>query len=177
MYWINFSSIDGDVTRAILRNRTVVRRRHPGKRAEFTIQMRLVAKAGIDSHVGPLHSMGVRQALNQAIDKNSIIANVMGGRGEPLNTPSVPGVWGTFDFDPLPFDAQAARAFGGVAASLRKGDRKASARAYDAMIAATALAHGLPVYTCNANDFAGIEGLDVVAVPVSADTDPSGSSA
>jgi predicted nucleic acid-binding protein len=81
------------------------------------------------------------------------------------------------DFDPLPFDAQAARAFGGVAASLRKSGRKVSARAYDAMIAATALAHGLPVYTCNPNDFAGIEGLEVVAVPVSADTDPpSGSS-
>lgn len=70
------------------------------------------------------------------------------------------------DFDPLPFDAQAARAFGRVAASLRRAGRKASARAYDAMIAATALAHGLPVYTCNPDDFAGIDGLDVVAVPV-----------
>jgi tRNA(fMet)-specific endonuclease VapC len=72
------------------------------------------------------------------------------------------------DFDPLPFDAQAARSFGSVAASLRRSGRKTSARAYDAMIAATALAHGLPVYTCNPNDFAGIDGLDVVAVPVSA---------
>jgi hypothetical protein len=34
------------------------------------------------------------------------------------------------------------------------------------MIAATALANGLPVYTCNPNDFAGIEGLEVVSVPV-----------
>jgi hypothetical protein len=68
------------------------------------------------------------------------------------------------DFDPLPFDAQAARAFGRVAASLRRSVRKVNARAYDAMIAATALAHGLPVYTCNPNDFAGIEGLDVVPV-------------
>lgn len=70
------------------------------------------------------------------------------------------------DFDPLPFDAQAARAFGRVAASLRRSGRKVNARAYDAMIAATALANGLPVYTCNPNDFAGIEGLDVVSVPV-----------
>lgn len=77
------------------------------------------------------------------------------------------------DFDPLPFDAQAARAFGRVAASLRRAGRKASARAYDAMIAATALAHGLPVYTCNPNDFAGIEGLDVVALPISARLEPS----
>ena len=34
------------------------------------------------------------------------------------------------------------------------------------MIAATALAHALPVYTCNPADFAGIDGLDVGAVPV-----------
>ncbi len=68
------------------------------------------------------------------------------------------------DFDPLPFDAQAARAFGRVAASLRRAGRKSAARAYDAMIAATALAHGLPVYTCNPADFAGIDNLAVVAV-------------
>jgi tRNA(fMet)-specific endonuclease VapC len=69
------------------------------------------------------------------------------------------------DFDPLPFDAAAARAFGGVAASLRRSGRKATARAYDAMIAATAVAAQLPVYTCNPSDFIGIDGLEVVAVP------------
>lgn len=68
------------------------------------------------------------------------------------------------DFDPLPFDAQAARAFGRVAASLRRAGRKVNARAYDAMIAAIALANGLPVYTCNPDDFVGIEGLEVVPV-------------
>jgi predicted nucleic acid-binding protein len=70
------------------------------------------------------------------------------------------------DFDPLPFDAQAARAFGRVAASLRRAGRKVNARAYDAMIAAIALANSLPVYTCNPNDFAGIEGVDVIPVPL-----------
>ena len=70
------------------------------------------------------------------------------------------------DFEPLPFDADAARAFGGVAASLRRAGRKATARTYDAMIAATAVANELPVYTCNPADFNGIDGLDVVAVPV-----------
>jgi tRNA(fMet)-specific endonuclease VapC len=70
------------------------------------------------------------------------------------------------DFDALPFDASAARAFGRVAASLRQSGRKTAARSYDAMIAATALAHALPVYTCNPDDFAGIDGLEVVAVPV-----------
>jgi tRNA(fMet)-specific endonuclease VapC len=70
------------------------------------------------------------------------------------------------DFDPLPFDARAARSFGRVAASLRRAGRKANARAYDAMIAATALSNELPVYTCNPDDFAGIDALDVVTVPV-----------
>ncbi|MBX6748562.1 MAG: type II toxin-antitoxin system VapC family toxin [Micromonosporaceae bacterium] len=70
------------------------------------------------------------------------------------------------DFDPLPFDAAAARAFGRVAASLRAAGRKPAARAYDAMIAAIALANRLPIYTCNPNDFIGIDGLTVVPVPV-----------
>ncbi len=69
------------------------------------------------------------------------------------------------DFDPLPFDAAAARAFGRVAASLRRSGRKTTARAYDAMIAATALANDLAVYTCNPTDFVGIDDLEVVAVP------------
>ena len=69
------------------------------------------------------------------------------------------------DFDPLPFDAQAARAFGRVAASLRRAGRKTAARAYDAMIAATAVANDLPLYTCNPADFTGIDDLTVVVVP------------
>ena len=68
------------------------------------------------------------------------------------------------DFDPLPFDAEAARTFGQVAASLRRAGRKPAARAYDAMIAATAMANGLALYTCNPGDFSGIEGLTVVGV-------------
>jgi tRNA(fMet)-specific endonuclease VapC len=68
------------------------------------------------------------------------------------------------DFDPLPFDADAARTFGQVAASLRRAGRKPAARAYDAMIAATAIANGLALYTCNPGDFAGIEGLTVVGI-------------
>jgi tRNA(fMet)-specific endonuclease VapC len=77
------------------------------------------------------------------------------------------------DFDPLPFDVAAARAFARVAASLRKARRKPAARAYDAMIAATALANGLPVYTCNPDDFNKIDGLEVVPVPVAAATRPA----
>jgi len=70
------------------------------------------------------------------------------------------------DFKPLPFDADAARAFGSVSASLRRAGLKTTARTYDAMIAATAVANDLPVYTCNPTDFNGIDGLEVVAVPV-----------
>jgi hypothetical protein len=69
------------------------------------------------------------------------------------------------DFDPLPFDAEAARAFGRVAASLHRAGRKTSARAYDALIASIAVSRGMPIYTCNPDDFAGIDSLDVVAVP------------
>lgn len=70
-----------------------------------------------------------------------------------------------FDFDPLPFDAAAARSFGQVAASLRRAGRKPTARAYDALIASVAIANDLPVHTCNADDFVGIDGLEVVEVP------------
>jgi predicted nucleic acid-binding protein len=70
------------------------------------------------------------------------------------------------DFEPLPFDQAAARAFGQVAASLRRSGRKTAARAYDALIAAVAISRGLPVYTCYAADFEGIDGLQVVAVPL-----------
>ena len=68
------------------------------------------------------------------------------------------------DFTPLPFDAAAARAFGRVAASLQRSGRKPAARSYDAMIAATALANELPVYTANPADFDGIEDVEVVGV-------------
>ena len=68
------------------------------------------------------------------------------------------------DFDPLPFDADAARAFGQVAGALRRSGRKPAARAYDAMIAAVAIANELPLYTCNPSDFAGIDQLRVVQV-------------
>ena len=69
------------------------------------------------------------------------------------------------DFEPLPFDVAAARAFGRAALARRRSGRAVKPRAYDVMIAATALANGLPLYTCNPKDFAGIDGLVVVPVP------------
>jgi predicted nucleic acid-binding protein len=69
------------------------------------------------------------------------------------------------DFDPLPFGAGEARAFGQVAASLRRQGRKPAARAFDAMIAAVAIANEIPLYTCDPGGFVSIDGLDVVPVP------------
>lgn len=69
------------------------------------------------------------------------------------------------DFDAVPFNSAAARAFGQVAASLRSAGRKPAAPAYDALIAASAIAEGVPLYTCNPGDFEGIEGLEVRVVP------------
>jgi predicted nucleic acid-binding protein len=68
------------------------------------------------------------------------------------------------NFDPLPLDARTARMFGSVAAAMRRSGRKSQSRSFDALIAATALAHDLPLYTANPTDFSGIPGLTVVAV-------------
>ena len=65
------------------------------------------------------------------------------------------------DFEVLPFDADCARAFGGVAAALRASGRKPAARAYDALIAASAIAHGVALYTCNPDDFRGVPRLQL----------------
>jgi predicted nucleic acid-binding protein len=78
------------------------------------------------------------------------------------------------DYEPLPFNVDAARAFGRVAASLRRAGRKATARSFDAMIAATAVANQLPLYTVNPDDFAGIDVLDVRAVTHPDRQDPDG---
>src|ERR1700730_6441183 len=69
-------------------------------------------------------------------------------------------------FDPIPFDGAAARAYGRVYASVAAAGRKARGRrALDLLIAATALALELPLYTCNPADFAGLgDLLEVVTV-------------
>ena len=69
-------------------------------------------------------------------------------------------------FDPLPFDSDASRAYGRVYAAVSASGRKArGARAVDLLIAATACATGLPLYTRNPDDFAALEGLvEIVAV-------------
>ncbi len=69
-------------------------------------------------------------------------------------------------FDPLPFDGASARAYGRIYAAVIDAGRKArGARAVDLLIAATALAASIPLYTRNANNFQSIRDLvEVVAV-------------
>lgn len=66
-------------------------------------------------------------------------------------------------FDPIPFDAEAARAYGRVYAAVAARGRKArGARAVDLLIAAVAASTDLPLCTRNPDDFAGLE--DIVTV-------------
>lgn len=69
-------------------------------------------------------------------------------------------------FDPIPFDAAAARSFGPIYAEVTAGGGKARGRRMvDLLIAATAMSRGLPLLTRNAEDFAGVERLvRVIAV-------------
>jgi predicted nucleic acid-binding protein len=70
--------------------------------------------------------------------------------------------------DAVAFDAACARAYGPVYVAVVSTGRKArGSRAVDLMIAATALAHDLPLYTLNAKDLRGLEAL-VEIVDVSA---------
>ena len=70
-------------------------------------------------------------------------------------------------FEPLPVDGAVARAYGRVYAALTAAGRKARGRrAFDVLIAATALAAELPLYTRNPGDFVELGGLiEVVTVP------------
>lgn len=69
-------------------------------------------------------------------------------------------------FEPLPVDSETARAYGRVYAAVTATGRKARGRrAIDLLIAATALATGLPLYTRNPDDFAGLSGMiEIVSV-------------
>jgi predicted nucleic acid-binding protein len=69
------------------------------------------------------------------------------------------------EFDPIPFDGEAARAFGRISAAVQASGRAPRRRVADLMIASVAAAHGLALYTTNASDFAGLDEL-VAIVPV-----------
>ncbi len=69
------------------------------------------------------------------------------------------------EFEPIPFDAVAARAFGRISASVADTGRSPRRRLADLMIAAVAAAQALPLYTTNPRDFAGLGDI-VSVVPV-----------
>ena len=73
--------------------------------------------------------------------------------------------WAAATWDVLPFDVEAARAYGRVFAATRAAGRSARARMADLLIVSTAVAHGLSLYTRNPSDFIGLEEIvKVVAV-------------
>ena len=68
-------------------------------------------------------------------------------------------------FEPMPVDAAVARSYGRVYAAVVAAGRKGRGRrALDLLIAATAVAAGLPLYTRNRADFAGLEDLLEIVV-------------
>lgn len=69
-------------------------------------------------------------------------------------------------FAAIPFDSQAARAFGRMAPALRAAGRKPrGANLADYLIAATALARDLPLYTLDPEDLSPLAGMVEVVVP------------
>ena len=73
--------------------------------------------------------------------------------------------WAAATWDPLPFDADAARAYGRVFAAVKAAGRTSRSRLADLLIASTAMANELAVYTRNPSDFKGLEKIvDIVAI-------------
>ncbi|MGH3518515.1 MAG: type II toxin-antitoxin system VapC family toxin [Haloechinothrix sp.] len=69
------------------------------------------------------------------------------------------------DFDPLPFDREAAARYGTLVTLTLAARRSPKPRRMDLMIAAVASSLGLPLYTRNAEDFKGLDGaLTIVEV-------------
>jgi predicted nucleic acid-binding protein len=70
--------------------------------------------------------------------------------------------WVSATWNPLPFDAEAARAYARIFAATKAAGRSSRTRFGDLLIAATAAAHGLPLYTRNAADLVGLD--DIVSI-------------
>ena len=73
--------------------------------------------------------------------------------------------WIVNTFNPIPFDAGAARAYGALCASVRLAGRDPKPRRFDLLIAAVAVAAGIPLITRNPGDFRDIHrSLTVIAI-------------
>ncbi|MEU5359989.1 type II toxin-antitoxin system VapC family toxin [Streptomyces albidoflavus] len=69
------------------------------------------------------------------------------------------------EFDPIPFDADAARVYGRICAAVISAGRKPRRRVADLMIAAIAVVEELPLFTTNPDDFRGLDDL-LTVVPI-----------
>jgi predicted nucleic acid-binding protein len=73
--------------------------------------------------------------------------------------------WATATWDPLPFDDEGARVYGRVFAAARAAGQSSRSRLADLLIASTAAANNLPIYTRNPDDFHALEGIvKVIAI-------------
>jgi predicted nucleic acid-binding protein len=73
--------------------------------------------------------------------------------------------WAASTWDPLPFDGEAARMYGRMFAAARAAGQTSRSRLADLLIASTAAANGLPVYTRNPSDFDALKAI-IKVVPV-----------
>jgi len=67
--------------------------------------------------------------------------------------------WATSTWEPLPFDGDAARQYGRLFAAARAARQTSRSRFADLLIAATAAAAGLPIYTRNPSDFEALQAI------------------
>jgi predicted nucleic acid-binding protein len=73
--------------------------------------------------------------------------------------------WILATFDPVPFDARAARVYGALCAQVRASGRDPKPRRFDLLIASAAVSLGVPLITRNQSDFRGIhDALHIIAV-------------
>jgi len=73
--------------------------------------------------------------------------------------------WTTATWDPIPFDEEGARAYGRLFAAARAAGQSNRSRFADLLIAATAVANNLPLYTRNPDDFQALKDI-VNVIPI-----------
>jgi predicted nucleic acid-binding protein len=116
----------------------------------------------IATDVGPLEGeLAISSATLAELHFGVLVATTAGVRAERLRRLSIL----QRTFDALPVDEAVAASYGQLAAAMVDAGRRPRARTMDLLIAATAHAHSARVYTRNADDFVGVDGLvEVVSV-------------
>lgn len=116
----------------------------------------------IATDVGPLDGkLAISAATLAELHFGVLVATDPNLRAERLRRLSVL----QHQFDALPMDEAVAASYGHIAAAVADAGRRPRARVMDLLIAATAHAHSARVYTRNAKDFVGADGL-IEVVPV-----------